>query len=197
MPLIQRHERAMCSAVTSPLMRDATWFSETNISSRFTSWQQFADVATEALHVAVLHLVEPQHAEVDADAVVREHAGDLAADDHVGPVGDRERAGDAVVVRDRDEVHAARLGAPVDPFGRVVRLAQQAARQRIVDGPNRPCGRGCRLSLGLLSHPSTKRRRLGWARGPSVGRPATALGGSVAAACEAAVQERCRARKSA
>ena len=60
----------------------------------------------------------PVHAEMDLKAAVRQPARHLFADDDVArvrhPLEQRERAVDRVVIGDRDEVHAARLGRRVD-----------------------------------------------------------------------------------
>ena len=72
--------------------------------------QQLAHVVAQPLDLAMLRGVDARDAEVHAHAVVREHAGHFAADDDVGPIGEAERAADLVVVGDRDEIHAARLG---------------------------------------------------------------------------------------
>ena len=78
--------------------------------------QQLPHVVPKALHLPVLLEGQSQHTEMHANAVVGKAAGDFAADDHVRPIGDRQRAVDTVVVGDGHEIHASRLGPPVHAF---------------------------------------------------------------------------------
>jgi hypothetical protein len=137
----------------------------------------------------VLDFVQPEHAEMHADAVFGKHARDLAADEHVGPVGQHQRAANLVMVGDGDEVHAPRLGAAVHALGRVVRLAEQAAEMtdrrtagiRRVDVRVDFHGSSCRVSRS----PRTNGRRLG--------TDDRSQGGlSRAAVSQAGVKPRCR-----
>lgn len=103
--------------------------------------KQLGHVVAEPLDLGVLRLGDAQYTEMHAHRIVREDAGDLGANDDVRTVGDRERAIDPVMVRDRDEVHPPRLRAAIDSFGGVVGLLQEPIertdrRAARVDGMN-------------------------------------------------------------
>jgi hypothetical protein len=65
--------------------------------------------------------------DVDLMRLTGEARGQLLGDEHVGPVAQRQRAVDRVVVRDRHEVHPAPLGELVDLLRRR-RALRQAER---------------------------------------------------------------------
>ena len=67
---------------------------------------------------------------MDLLGLAAEAGGQLLRDEHVGAVGDGQRAVDRVVVGDRHEVHPAPLGEGVDLLGRRGALGQA---QRVLD----------------------------------------------------------------
>ena len=82
------------------------------------------DVARVRLepHVVVGRDAEAQ--DVDRLRLAAEARGQLLGDEHVGPVGDLQRAVDRVVVGDRHEVHPATLGERVHRLRRRRTLGQ-------------------------------------------------------------------------
>ena len=76
------------------------------------------DVARVGLEPVVVGRRDAQAQHVDGLWLAAEPHGQLLGDEHVGPVGDLEHAGDRVVVGDRHEVHAPALGEGVDLLGR-------------------------------------------------------------------------------
>ena len=117
--------------------------------------QQLAHVATQPLNLAVLDFVDAEHPEMHPDIVVRKDAGDLARDDDVGAIGDRQYAFDAVVVGDGDQVHAALFRAAVDAVRRVIGLAEEMLER---------CERGApgkrRVHVRIEFHDASNRRRV-------------------------------------
>ena len=109
--------------------------------------QQLGDVFSEPLDLAVLRLVEAEHAEVQPDAVFRKARRHLASGNHVGAVGNARDARDDVVIGDRDQVHPARLGEAIHPLHRVVRFAHHA-RER----PDRRVSGMRRVNVGIQLH---------------------------------------------
>ena len=80
-----------------------------------------------------------------------EAGGQLLGDEHVGPVGDLQHAGDRVVIGDRHEVHPAALGQLVDLLGRRRALGQP---ERALDAELRELRRGrvaVQVALAVLS----------------------------------------------
>src|SRR4051812_39799911 len=69
---------------------------------------QVVDVLPQALNLAMLRLAEVPDQHVHGAAVFREIRGRLLGEKNAGPLRDREAAVDRVVVRQRDEIHAAR-----------------------------------------------------------------------------------------
>ena len=85
------------------------------------------DVPPERLHLPVQRLRHAVDAEVHFEVGAREAARHLLAHDEVRGVGMRgqqlEPAVDGVVIGDRDEIHAARLGHAVDVLRRRIAVA--------------------------------------------------------------------------
>ena len=78
-------------------------------------------IAAERLQLAVQPFVHPVNAEVDLDVALRQPARHFLGDEEVGSVRMAvqilEAAANRVVVGDRHEVHAARLGDTVNVLG--------------------------------------------------------------------------------
>lgn len=68
---------------------------------------QLEDIIPDGLHLAVLHLGNSPDEEMHFAAVVGETRADLLRNEHARSVGDFEAAFDAVVIGERDEIHAA------------------------------------------------------------------------------------------
>jgi hypothetical protein len=90
---------------------------------------QDGDIVAPPINLGELVARDVEDAEMDVDGVPREVSRDLAPDDDVRQMGQPPRALDGVVIGDRDEIHAARLGQAVDALRGVVRLADEV-RQR-------------------------------------------------------------------
>ena len=82
------------------------------------------DVAGVGLQPLVVAGRDAEAEHVHGLRLAAEARGQLLGDEHVGPVGDLEDAGDRVVVGDRHEVHAAALGQGMDLLGRCGALGQ-------------------------------------------------------------------------
>ena len=99
---------------------------------------QLVDVAPQRVHLGPVALVQTPHQHVERGAVLGQLGGDLDADQDVGVVGDLERTGDRVVVRQDHEVHAAALGRRVG----VGRVRVGLGHHRPVQEPAAGVGRG-------------------------------------------------------
>ncbi len=79
------------------------------------------DVAAQRLDLAVDPLVDAVRAEVDPEIDIGKAALDFLADEEIVgigmPVEEVEAAADAVVIRDRHEIHAPRLRRRIDLLG--------------------------------------------------------------------------------
>ncbi len=75
---------------------------------------ELEDVEAQLGDLAVLYLVQPPDEHVNVQRLGREEGADLFAHGEVGIVGELQRAGDGVVVGERDVGHAASLGLAVD-----------------------------------------------------------------------------------
>ena len=78
---------------------------------------QVENVLPHGLDFTVLGFGLTPHEEVDLALVVRETGRDFLAEDHAGPMGDLETAGDGVVIRESDVVHARGTKAFIDLLG--------------------------------------------------------------------------------
>ena len=121
--------------------------------------QQLADVVPQPLDLAMLRSLMPSTPRWTRTSSSGNDAGDFAADDDVGTIGDGQRAVDRVVIGDRDEIHPARLGAPIDALGRVVRLVHDQ-RERI----DRRAARVHRVHVGVELHAGSSERPWGHGR---------------------------------
>ncbi len=82
------------------------------------------DVGAVSLKPFVNLPVDSEAEHVNRLRLITEVGRQLLRDEHVGPVGDLEHAGDRVVIGDRHEVHATTLGQLVDLLGRGGTLRQ-------------------------------------------------------------------------
>ncbi len=82
------------------------------------------DVARALLQPRVVVGRDAEAEDVDRLRLAAEPRGELLRHEGVGPVGERERAVDRVVVGERDEVHAPALGQRVGLLGRRRALGQ-------------------------------------------------------------------------
>ena len=113
--------------------------------------QERRDVVTAPVDFGELLGRDVEHAQVDVDLVPGKVRGHLAADHDVREVGQPHRPLDRIVVRDRHEVHPARLRQTVDPLRRVVRLPDDV-RQR----PDVRHARVVRVDVGVELHVSSR-----------------------------------------
>ena len=115
------------------------------------------DVAGVRLQPLVVAGRDPEAEDVHRLRLAGEARGQLLGDEHVGAVGDLQRAVDRVVVGDGHEVHPAALGQRVDLLGRrgALRQAQRALDAELGDrrggGVAVQVGPGGRLGLALVS----------------------------------------------
>ena len=112
------------------------------------------DVAGVRLQPLVVVGRDAEAEHVHGLRLAAEARGQLLGDEHVGPVGDLERAGDRVVVGDRHEVHAAALGQRIDLLGRRGALGQP---QRALDAELGDLRRRLSGSAGPLGWPASSR----------------------------------------
>ncbi len=130
---------------------------------------QLVDVAAQRLDVGVLRFADADRQAMDLAAVLRERDGHLFGEEGARQVGDLERAGDGVVVAQRDEVHAALAAQAVD----FARLGEALGRPELAQDPlGRAVGSlAVNVQIGFCRHrrsslipriPRRGRRRGAW-----------------------------------
>ena len=111
---------------------------------------QLVNVLTQLLDRAELTLVDPENKNMDLAAVLGKVSRDLIRDEGPGQVGDLQGSAYAIVVGNRDEIHAAlhRSLVQFDRIDKRLRGARSAARTTPWVGRNTCCVREDRPSIG-------------------------------------------------
>ena len=109
---------------------------------------ELVDRRAIALKVTVVLLAQVPDEHVQRNVVLGEPGRDLDRQERAGPVGDAQRALDRVVVRDRDEGHAAPETRLVQQLRRRVRLAEPRPPERVVPAVGRADGMNVQITGG-------------------------------------------------
>ena len=88
------------------------------------------NVVPQFLDIPMLLFIDSKNADMSPGAVFRKNRRDFAADNHVRVMRNRQRSGNAVMIRDRHKIHTTRFCTAIQLLGDVIRFLQNVTQWR-------------------------------------------------------------------